>query len=421
MRALFHTFSSRDALRASTEGRPDGRPRRSRAAGARSPARRARWPAGRCPATSRRRHRRPSASGGAAPAARPTRAGANHVALNGAYRRQGRHACDARRRPAPSGGEPATRGPTSFTASARPSATPRRVTSRATTAPRTHGNVTRSSTCSPSGSRSTARRCTGWGRPRSGRRSTRIAREAGARADRNPGGSAREEWRPRCGTAARARRGRPPLGAELDALDGALTGCAVAIAEVGAFVLDGGPGQGRRALSARSGPSHLRRPRGSGRGSRSGGGCGARSLGHVGQGAHVRGRPVGHLRHRARPGRGGSRSADAARGGRRLLMRTVYLGTSDFAATVLDRLAASAHRPQLVVTRPDARRGRGRRLAPPPVAETRAPARDRALPAGGREQRRGPRAHRRGASPRRSPSAPTARSSRSRSSPSTRC
>jgi methionyl-tRNA formyltransferase len=50
-------------------------------------------------------------------------------------------------------------------------------------------------------------------------------------------------------------------------------------------------------------------------------------------------------------------------------MRTVYLGTSDFAATVLDRLAASAHRPQLVVTRPDAPRGRGRKVAPPPVAE----------------------------------------------------
>jgi methionyl-tRNA formyltransferase len=51
-------------------------------------------------------------------------------------------------------------------------------------------------------------------------------------------------------------------------------------------------------------------------------------------------------------------------------MRTVYLGTSDFAATVLDRLAASAHRPQLVVTRPDAPRGRGQKLAAPPVAET---------------------------------------------------
>jgi len=36
---------------------------------------------------------------------------------------------------------------------------------------------------------------------------------------------------------------------QLDGLDGALTGCAVAVAEVGAFVLDGGRAQGRRALS----------------------------------------------------------------------------------------------------------------------------------------------------------------------------
>ena len=49
-------------------------------------------------------------------------------------------------------------------------------------------------------------------------------------------------------------------------------------------------------------------------------------------------------------------------------MSTVYLGTSAFAATVLERLAASAHRPSLVVTRPDSRRGRGRRVASPPVA-----------------------------------------------------
>ena len=76
-------------------------------------------------------------------------------------------------------------------------------------------------------------------------------------------------------------------------------------------------------------------------------------------------------------------------------MRTVYLGTSEFAATVLDELAASAHRPQLVVTRPDAPRGRGRKLAPPPVAETRAPARHRGLPAGGRERRGGAGADRR--------------------------
>ncbi len=49
-------------------------------------------------------------------------------------------------------------------------------------------------------------------------------------------------------------------------------------------------------------------------------------------------------------------------------MRTVYLGTSEFAATVLRRLATSPHRPELVLTRPDRPRGRGRRPAPPPVA-----------------------------------------------------
>lgn len=50
-------------------------------------------------------------------------------------------------------------------------------------------------------------------------------------------------------------------------------------------------------------------------------------------------------------------------------MRTAYLGTSEFAATVLRRLADTAHRPALVVTPPDSRRGRGRRLTPPPAAE----------------------------------------------------
>src|SRR5829696_4007750 len=50
-------------------------------------------------------------------------------------------------------------------------------------------------------------------------------------------------------------------------------------------------------------------------------------------------------------------------------MRTVYLGTSDFAVAVLERLAATPHRPALVVTRPDRPRGRGRKLQPPPVAE----------------------------------------------------
>jgi methionyl-tRNA formyltransferase len=48
----------------------------------------------------------------------------------------------------------------------------------------------------------------------------------------------------------------------------------------------------------------------------------------------------------------------------------VLLGTSAFAAAVLEGLARGPHRPSLVVTRPDARQGRGRRVAPPPVAET---------------------------------------------------
>ncbi len=47
----------------------------------------------------------------------------------------------------------------------------------------------------------------------------------------------------------------------------------------------------------------------------------------------------------------------------------VYCGTSDFAALVLRALAASPHRPRLVVTPPDRPRGRGRRLASPPAAD----------------------------------------------------
>jgi methionyl-tRNA formyltransferase len=74
-------------------------------------------------------------------------------------------------------------------------------------------------------------------------------------------------------------------------------------------------------------------------------------------------------------------------------MRTVFLGTSDFAAAVLKRLAGedggeapgrgeqgergeagranrAQYRPLLVLTRPDRPAGRGRKLASPPVAET---------------------------------------------------
>jgi methionyl-tRNA formyltransferase len=50
-------------------------------------------------------------------------------------------------------------------------------------------------------------------------------------------------------------------------------------------------------------------------------------------------------------------------------VKTVYLGTSEFAATVLRRLADSPHRPVLVVTPPDRPKGRGRHMASPPAAE----------------------------------------------------
>jgi L-lactate dehydrogenase complex protein LldG len=51
-------------------------------------------------------------------------------------------------------------------------------------------------------------------------------------------------------TAAERVGDDPPLAHdELDRLDGVITGCAVAIAETGTIVLDGGLDQGRRALS----------------------------------------------------------------------------------------------------------------------------------------------------------------------------
>jgi methionyl-tRNA formyltransferase len=50
-------------------------------------------------------------------------------------------------------------------------------------------------------------------------------------------------------------------------------------------------------------------------------------------------------------------------------VRTAYLGTSAFAVDVLEALARSPHRPSLVVTPPDRPRGRGRKMAAPPVAD----------------------------------------------------
>jgi L-lactate dehydrogenase complex protein LldG len=53
-----------------------------------------------------------------------------------------------------------------------------------------------------------------------------------------------QEWRP---ADAVEDHGLTPQ--ELDALDGVVTGCTVAIAETGTLVLSGGPSEGRRALT----------------------------------------------------------------------------------------------------------------------------------------------------------------------------
>ena len=51
-------------------------------------------------------------------------------------------------------------------------------------------------------------------------------------------------------------------------------------------------------------------------------------------------------------------------------MAIVFLGTSEFAAAILERLAASeTYRPALVLSRPDRPSGRGRRVSSPPAAE----------------------------------------------------
>ena len=50
------------------------------------------------------------------------------------------------------------------------------------------------------------------------------------------------------------------------------------------------------------------------------------------------------------------------------LDRIVFFGTPDFAVPTLEALASAGRMPVLVVTQPDRRAGRGRKLQPPPVA-----------------------------------------------------
>ncbi|GGU98999.1 hypothetical protein GCM10010275_42250 [Streptomyces litmocidini] len=75
----------------------------------------------------------------------------------------------------------------------------------------------------------------------------RLLAERGARSVVVPPGLP-EEW---LATAEAVRRSDEPrlTPYELDGADAVVTGCAVAIAETGTIVLDGGAGQGRRALT----------------------------------------------------------------------------------------------------------------------------------------------------------------------------
>jgi len=74
---------------------------------------------------------------------------------------------------------------------------------------------------------------------------TQLCRERGAGRLVFPEGLP-EAWRP-SGIELVTDEGLTPK--ELDSLDGAISGCAVAIAETGTIVLDGGPGQDRRAMT----------------------------------------------------------------------------------------------------------------------------------------------------------------------------
>ena len=55
-------------------------------------------------------------------------------------------------------------------------------------------------------------------------------------------------------------------------------------------------------------------------------------------------------------------------------MRIIFAGTPDAAVPTLRALLASSHEVALVITRPPARRGRGKTLSPSPVAEVAAQA-----------------------------------------------
>ena len=135
----------------------------------------------------------------------------------------------------------------------------------------------------------------------------------------------------------------PPLSPQaLDQLDGVLTGCALAIAETGTIVLDGGERSGRRALTLvpdwhlciveaeRGGRGRARRGRGAGGGR-------PRGAAH-----HARLWPERDLRHRARPRRGRPRAADARRAGPHFFFGNFSLTSVDATVSSPEALAATA-------------------------------------------------------------------------------
>ncbi len=90
-----------------------------------------------------------------------------------------------------------------------------------------------------------AQSCNASRRPRSADAITRACADQALRTVAVPIGLP-DAWLP---AGVRLVRDEGLSAAELDRVDGALTGCAAAIAETGTIVLDGGPLSGRRALT----------------------------------------------------------------------------------------------------------------------------------------------------------------------------